>query len=202
MSPPRRRLPVSPPWLPRPRVCPRLHLHRITSKGYPPARVLTAVYPVYFASGSQCLPYIGCHWQNKWTNSDRDTHGRVVLGGNLRNPRSRYFSTPVFPCFASLISQRRTRMMKRTMRTRRAMVCSARTLKSQRAKTHRQQIHARRGVTNAQDTLGCSGRNLPLFLDILLDNRCDMADAGSLGPLIRREALAARSAGVEGGGSR
>ena len=77
VSAPRRRLPVSPPWLPRPRVCPRLHLHGITSKGYPPARVLTAVSPVYFASSSQCLPYIGSHWRN---TRDQLRQGRVRTG--------------------------------------------------------------------------------------------------------------------------
>ena len=56
---------------------------------------------------------------------------------------SGYFSTPIFPHFIILLLQRRTR------RTRRAIVSSARTLEARRANTHRRRIHARRGVTDA-----------------------------------------------------
>ena len=82
------------------------------------------------------------------------------------------------------------------------MVSSARTLNLRRANTHRHKIHARWGVMNVQDTLRRSGRNLPLFLDVPTGKKCGRVDAGLQGVLRRREALAAPSAGVKGGGSR
>ena len=135
MSPPRRRLPVPPPWLPRPRVCPRLHLHRITSKGYPPARVLTAASPCVFC---QWLPVPPLHREPLAKCTRPTATGTRADGSSL----SGYFSTPIFPHFIILLLQRRTR------RTRRAIVSSARTLEARRANTHRRRIHARRGVTD------------------------------------------------------
>ena len=89
---------------------------------------------------------------------------------------------------------RRTRRMRRarkTRRTRRGVVSSARTFKVQPANTDCQKIHACWGVTNAQDTLGRSGCNLPLFLDIPLGGGCGRVDEGLQGGVRQREALAA-----------
>ena len=165
-------MPLSPPW-------DRLQVLPARARPY---RSISAVL-------FQWLPLPPLHQDslaNTWTNYDRDTRGRVILGGDPRIPRSLYCSTPVFPHFVSLLSQRRTRRTKRTGRTRRkrrVIVSGARTLNLRRANTRRQQIHTRWGVMNVQDFLGRSGSNLPLFSGVPPGDRCGSVDVGSQGAL-------------------
>ena len=118
----RRRLPVSTPWLPRPCVCQRLH--DITFKATRPCASLPQ-FPLYVSPATPSVPPTsGATGKINGTNCDRDARGQVVLGGDPRNPCAGYFSTPIFYRSVFLLSERRTR------RTNRVIVSSARTLET------------------------------------------------------------------------